>query len=102
MPFTVAATHQGYFIIGTSDPIDRIYSGHEETLLLTVQCPSIVGGTGSGSLRVLVNGSPIPNGTINNTGLETRTFLLHAVKIVDLEWQSGADLSGQHTISVFL
>ncbi len=98
----VAATHQGCFIIGASDPIDRIYSGHGETVLLTVQCPSIVGGNGSGTMHVLVNGSPIPNGSIVNTGVETRTFLLHGVKIIDLEWDSGSELSGQHTISVFL
>ncbi len=102
MPFSVAATHQGNFIIGTSDPIDRIYSGQEETLLLTVCCPSIIGASGGGTLRVLVNGNPIPNGTIDNTGLETRTFLLHAVKIIDLEWLKGGELSGQHTVSVFL
>jgi len=92
------ATHQGKFVIGATDPIDRIYSGQEETVLLTVQCPSTAGG----ALRVLVNGSPVSNGTVENTGLETRTFFLLGVKIIDLEWLKGGDLSGQHTISVYL
>jgi len=42
-----------------------------------------------GALRVLVNGSPASKGTIENTGLETRTFFFRAAKITDLEWLKG-------------
>lgn len=94
----IAATHVGKFVIGASDPIDRIYSGHDETLVLTIQCPSAAGG----AMRVLLNGNPVPNGNIENTGLESRTFLLQGAKTVDFEWLKGADLIGQHTISVVL
>ena len=64
---------------------ERIYSGKEETIVLTVTIYNPIPPTGAVKVELLRNGAAVPDGVLNKLNAVTsRTWFLTRVKTLDL------------------
>lgn len=82
---------------------ERIYSGQEETIVLTVTIDNPIPPLGAVKVELLRNGAAVPDGVLNKLNAVTsRTWFLTGVKTLDLVARDRTYSSGQHAISVLL
>jgi hypothetical protein len=82
---------------------ERIYSGKEETIVLTVTIVNPIPPAGAVTVELLRNGAAVPDGVLNKLNAVTsRTWFLTGVRTLDLVARDKTYCSGQHAISVLL
>lgn len=103
------ATHVSsdyYWRVSENDPVDRIYSGKGETVLITIWVYYSY-DTPVSYVEILVNGVSIPDGEIKADVLSSstdhvyrsRTFKLLKVKTIDIKLNKGGRTLGHYSIS---
>ena len=81
----------------------RIYSGQEETIVLTVTVYNPTPPTGAVRVELRRNGAAVSDGLINKVSAEiSRTWFLTGVKTLDLITRDRVYCSGSYAISVIL
>ena len=81
----------------------RIYSGREETIVLTVTVSNPFPPTGNVKVELRRNGAAVPDGVINKTNAQiSRTWFLMGVHTLDLITRDRVYCSGSYAISVIL
>jgi hypothetical protein len=81
----------------------RIYSGREETIVLTVTVSNPAPPAGAVRVELRRNGAAVPDGLINKIGADiSRTWFLTGVRTLDLITRDRVYCSGSHAISVIL
>jgi hypothetical protein len=81
----------------------RIYSGQEETIVLTVTVENPFPPTGAVRVELRRNGAAVADGLINKVNAEiSRTWFLTGVKTLDLIARDRVYCSGSYAISVIL
>jgi len=81
----------------------RIYSGREETIVLTVTVSNPFPPTGAVRVELRRNGGAVPDGMINKvSAVISRTWFLTGVKTLDLVTRDRVYCSGSYAISVIL
>ncbi|HEY7292503.1 MAG TPA: hypothetical protein VH583_21885 [Vicinamibacterales bacterium] len=81
----------------------RIYSGREETIVLTVTVLNPIPPAGAVSVELRKNGGAVPDGVINKlNAVISRTWFLTGVKTLDLVARDKTYSSGSYAISVIL
>jgi len=64
---------------------ERIYSGQEETVMVTVTILNPIPPTGAVTVQLLRNGVPAPDGVLQKLfAVTSRTWFLRGVKTLDL------------------
>jgi hypothetical protein len=82
---------------------ERIYSGKEETVVLTVTIVNPIPPSGAVTVELLRNGAAVPDGVLMKLNAVTsRTWFLTGVKTLDLVARDKTYCSGYHAISVLL
>ena len=81
----------------------RIYSGREETVVLTVTVTSPFPPTGAVKVELRRNGAAVPDGLIDKVSSDiSRTWFLTGVRTLDLIARDKVFCSGRYAISVIL
>ena len=81
----------------------RIYSGQEETIVLTVTVQNPGPPAGAVKVELLRNGAAVPDGLIDKVNATiSRTWFLTGVKTLDLVARDKVYCTGTYAISVIL
>ena len=81
----------------------RIYSGREETVVLTVTVLDPIPPAGAVTVELRRNGGAVPDGVINKMNAAiSRTWFLTGVKTLDLVTRDKIYCAGSYAISVIL
>jgi len=102
-----AATHTKDEILWSLSPPDeretRIYSGQEETVVLTVTVLDPFPPAGAARVELRRNGGAVADGVINKVAAAiSRTWFLTGVKTLDLVTRSRVYCAGSYAISVIV
>ena len=82
---------------------ERIYSGKEETVVLTVTIINPIPPSGAVTVELLRNGAAVPNGVLKKlNAITSRTWFLPEVSTLDLVSRDTTYCSGSYAISVLL
>jgi hypothetical protein len=82
---------------------ERLYSGKEETVVLTVTIVNPFPPAGAVTVELLRNGAAVSDGVLTKLNAVTsRPWFLTGVKTLDLVARDKTYSSGQHAISVLL
>ena len=80
---------------------ERLYSGREELILITVTFVNPIPPTGAGLVELIVNGAAISDGVLDKkNSITSRTWLLSGVKTIDLFARDKNYSSGEYALSV--
>jgi len=102
------ATHTQNEILWSLSPAkkhtrERIYSGREETVLVTATILNPIPPTGAVTVQLLRNGVLAPDGVLQKQDAVTsRTWFLQGVKTLDLVTRNQVYCSGSYAISVLI
>ena len=100
------ATHTAAEILWSLSPAqrhkqERLYSGQQETVVLTVTVLNPMPPMGAVKVELRKNGAAVPNGLITKLNAVTsRTWFLKGVKTLDLVGRDNVYCSGSHAITV--
>ena len=104
----MTATHVENLVPWTLSPAlketsQRIYSGREETIVLTVTITAPDPPAGAVTVELRRNGGAVPDGVMNKlNSVTSRTWYLTGVKTLDLISRDKIYSSGSYAISVIL
>jgi hypothetical protein len=101
------ATHEENEVLWSLSPPKergtRIYSGREETIVLTVTVYNPIPPAGAVRVELRRNGGAAPDGVINKVSAAiSRTWFLTGVRTLDLVTRDRVYCSGSYAISVLL
>jgi hypothetical protein len=105
---TMTATHVENQIIWSLSPAlkhtrERIYSGREETIVVTVTILDPIPPAGAVTVELRRNGGAVPDGVMNKlNSVTSRTWYFTGVKTLDLISRDKIYSSGSYAISVIL
>ena len=100
------ATHTAAEILWSLSPAqkhkqERLYSGQQETVVLTVTVLNPIPPAGAVKIELLKNGAAVPDGLINKlNAITSRTWFLKGVKTLDLVSRDNTYCSGSCAITV--